>query len=171
MSFWLSCIFSTKKQFDIGIDEGDIGAFVEGEQDRGLKTVSIISHLRVIYAFINYLVDQEIVTPETMKPKIRIQEQDTLPKAIPKEDIDRILDAIASVRDRALIMLLLRTGMRIGELLEVKVDDIVLHYQKLLLYVGAKNYAGREVYYSSDAEQALKQWPRTRDKTFFKTQA
>ena len=54
--------------------------------------------------------------------------------------------------------------MRIGELLEVKVDDIVLHDQKILLYVGAKNYEGREVYYRTDAEQELKHWLRARDK-------
>ncbi len=149
----------------LALTRGDVSAFVENEQDRGLKTVSVISHLRVVYAFITYLVDQEIVAQKVMKPKIRIQEPDALPKAIPKEDIDRILDAIASVRNRALIMLLLRTGMRIGELLGVKLGDILLHDQKILLYVGSKNYEGREVYYSSDAEQALKQWLRSRDKT------
>jgi len=143
----------------------DISAFVEEEQDRGVKPVSIISHLRVIYAFLAYLIDQEVISPEIMKPKIRIQEPDALPKAIPQEDIARLLDAVASARDRALIMLLLRTGMRIGELLEVKVDDIILHDRKILLYVGAKNYEGREVYYSADAELALKQWLRTRDKS------
>ncbi|RKZ66173.1 MAG: hypothetical protein DRQ48_10985 [Gammaproteobacteria bacterium] len=143
----------------------DISAFVEYEQDRGLKTLSVISHLRVIYAFIMYLVGQKIIGPEIMKPKVRMQEPDALPKAIPKEDIDCILDAISSVRDRALIMLLLRTGMRIGELLAVKLEDIVLHDQKILIYVGSKNYEGRVVYYSSDAEQALKHWLRTRDKT------
>ena len=149
----------------LALTRSDIGAFVENEQDRGLKPVSIMSHLRVIYAFIAHLVNLEVIASKIMKPKIRLQEPDALPKAIPKEHIVRILDAVASVRDRALIMLLLRTGMRIGELLEVKVDDIVLHDQKILLYVGAKNYEGREVYYSADAEQALKQWLRTRDKT------
>ncbi len=119
----------------------------------------------MIYAFIMYLADREIIAPEVMKPKIRIQEPDALPKAIPKEDIGRILDAVASVRDRALIMLLLRTGVRIGELLEVKLEDIVLHDQKILIYIGSKNYEGREVYYSADAEQALKHWLRIRDKT------
>jgi len=149
----------------LALTRSDFSAFVEKEQDRGLKPVSIICHLRVIYAFIAYLVDQEVIAKEIMKPKIRIQEPDALPKAIPQEDIERILDAIASVRDRALIMLLLRTGMRIGELLGVKLGDIILHDQKILLYVGAKNYEGREVYYSADAEQALKQWLRIRDKT------
>jgi integrase/recombinase XerD len=143
----------------------DISAFVEYEQDKGLKVVSIILHLRVIYAFVAYLVKKEVILPEIIYPKVRMQEPDALPKAIPYEDIERILDAVASVRDRALLMLLYRTGVRIGELLEVKVEDIILHDQKILLYIGSKNYEGREVYYSSDAEQALKQWLRTRDKT------
>ncbi len=147
------------------LTRSNISAFVEYEQDRGLKAISIISELTVIYAFINYSVRQEIIAPEIMKPKVRIQQPDALPKAMPREDIEIFLDAITSVRDRALILLLLRTGMRIGELLEVKLEDIVLHDQKILIYIGSKNYEGREVYYSADAEQALKHWLRTRDKT------
>jgi site-specific recombinase XerD len=143
----------------------DIGAFVEYEQDKGLKVVSIISHLRAIYAFVAYLVIQEILPPEIMNPKVRMQEPDALPKAIPDEDIKSLFAAVTRVRDRALLLLLYRTGMRIGELLQVKVDDIILADQTILLYVGSKNYEGREVYYSSDAEQALKDWLRTRDKT------
>ncbi len=143
----------------------DIGAFVEYKQDKGLKVVSIISHLRAIYAFVAYLVGQEVLPPEIMNPKVRMQEPDALPKAIPDEDIKALFAAVTSVRDRALLMLLYRTGMRIGELLQVKVDDIILPEQTILLYVGSKNYEGREVYYSSDAEQALKDWLRTRDTT------
>ena len=48
--------------------------------------------------------------------------------------------------------------------MEVKLEDIILHDQKILIYIGSKNYAGREVYYSTDAEQALKHWLRIRDK-------
>jgi len=143
----------------------DIGAFVEYEQDKGLKAVSIISHLRVIYALVAYLVRQKLIDPELLHHKVRMQEPDALPKAIPDEDIKSLFAAVTSVRDRALLILLYRTGMRIGELLQVKVDDIILPDQTILLYVGSKNYEGREVYYSSDAEQALKDWLRTRDPT------
>ncbi len=112
--------FNKKVSSILTLTRSDISAFVEYGQDRGLMTTSIISHLRVIYAFIMYLVEQEAVAPEIMKPKIRLQEPDALPKAIPREDIELILDAITSVRDRALIMLLLRTGMRIS----MKVEPI-----------------------------------------------
>ena len=143
----------------------DIGAFVEYEQDKGLKVVSIISHLRAIYALVAYLARQQLIDPELIHHKVRMQEPDALPKAIPDEDIKSLFNAVGSIRDRALLLLLYRTGMRIGELLQVKVDDIILSEQTILLYVGSKNYEGREVYYSSDAEQALKDWLRTRDPT------
>jgi site-specific recombinase XerD len=48
--------------------------------------------------------------------------------------------------------------MRIGELLKVKMVDIILSERKILLYLGEKNFHGRVVYYSSEAERALHQW-------------
>lgn len=147
----------------ITLTRRDIGSFVEYEQDRGLRPISIIGYLRALYAFIAYLVKEEVLPQDIMRRKIRMKEPETLPKAIPLEDIQLLLDAIASVRDRALILLLLRTGMRIGELLETQVNDIVLSDRKILIYLGSKNYQGRAVYFSEDAEHALKHWLRIRD--------
>jgi site-specific recombinase XerD len=98
-----------------------------------------------------------------MQPKIKVKLPQALPRAIPTEDVQRILAAIATVRERALILLLLRTGMRIGELLGVKISDINLAERKILIYVGEKNFQGRTVYYNKDAEQALRDWLKERD--------
>lgn len=62
-----------------------------------------------------------------------------------------------------MILLLLRTGMRIGELLEVKMTDIIFPERKILIYQGEKNYQGRVAYYSEDAECALQQWQQSRN--------
>jgi len=101
------------------LTRSNISAFVEYEQDRGLKAISIISYLTVVYAFIMYLVRQEVISPEIMKPKVRMQRPDPIPKAIPREDIEFILDAITSVRDRALIMLECIWNYLTGELVKV----------------------------------------------------
>lgn len=70
-----------------------------------------------------------------MYKKIRLNLLGFLPKSISSEDVDALLAAINKIRDRSLILLLLRTGMRIGELLNVKVADVVLSERKILLYV------------------------------------
>ncbi len=116
-----------------------------------------------MYTFVNFLVEQETLSPTIMYKKIRLNLPELLPRAIPTEDMNALLAAINTIRDRVLILLLLRTGMRIGELLNVKVADIILPERKILLYVGEKNYQGRVVYYSEDAERALREWLQTRD--------
>jgi site-specific recombinase XerD len=141
----------------------DIAAYVEHMQDRGLKMTSVKNHLHTVYAFIQYLVDNEVLPLNILHKKIRIKLPEVLPRAIPAEDLQQILAVIENVRDRALIVLLLHTGMRIGELLRVKMSDIILSERKILLYLGEKNFQGRIVYYSSDAEQALKKWLAIRD--------
>ncbi len=136
----------------------DIAAYVEQLQERGLKMTSVKNYLHTVYAFIQYLIDNEVLLPDLLYKKIRIKLPEVLPKAIPAEDLQHILAVIKKVRDRALIMLLLHTGMRIGELLRVKMADIILPERKILLYLGEKNFQGRTVYYSIQAEKTLKKW-------------
>jgi len=149
-----------------GVDEisrQDIAAYVEREQERGLKINSVRNHLQTVYAFIQYLIDNDILPWEILRKKIRVRLPEVLPRAIPAEDMRKILAVIETVRDRALIMLLLHTGMRIGELLQLKMADIILPERKILLFIGEKNFHGRTVYYSREAECALKKWLAIRD--------
>jgi integrase/recombinase XerD len=136
----------------------DIAAYVENDQDIGLKIAAVKTKLRAIYTFIRFLVDRELLPPEVLLQKIQIKLPQMLPRAIPPEDIEALLAAIEKVRDRTMILLLLRTGMRIGELLNVKVADIIMPERKILIYLGEKNYQGRVAYYSEDAQISLQQW-------------
>ena len=156
--------FLAESEVDISqVSKQIIGGYIERDQDNGLKTGAIRTKLRALYTFIGFLVDRKILPYEILHKKIRIKPEDLLPKAIPAQDIKSILGVIETTRDKALILLLLRTGMRIGELLNVVVSDIQLPERKILLYLGEKNYQGRVVYYSEDAEKALKDWIDIRD--------
>ncbi|MGD9303179.1 MAG: tyrosine-type recombinase/integrase [Desulfobacterales bacterium] len=142
----------------------DIEAFVEDLQDRGLKLTTVNTRLRNVYAFIRFLImEYKVVSWELMERKIKLKLPDRLPRAIDPQHLDQLLCAIDDCRDRALIMLLLRTGMRIGELLNCKLQDIDLNEQKILIYQSDKTSVGRAVYYSADAQQALLAWLRVRD--------
>jgi integrase/recombinase XerC/integrase/recombinase XerD len=145
------------------ITREDIEAFVEHEQDRGLGIRSVHTRMQCVYDFVGYLVEQQIVAPEILKRKIRLRQPVSLPRAIDPEDLKILLPLIDQPRDRALILLLLRTGMRIGELLDLRVADINMAEKKVLIYLGEKNSRGRVVYFSEDAEEALKEWLRLRD--------
>ena len=142
----------------------DIEAFVEDMQDRGLKPTTVCIRLRNVYGFLRFLIlEYKVASWELMERKIKLQLPDRLPRAIDAQHLEKLLAVIDNPRDRALIVILLRTGMRIGELLNCKVDDVDLSEQKILIYQSDKTCVGRAVYYSDDAHQALLGWLRVRD--------
>ena len=139
-----------------------ISAFVEHEQDRDIAPVSVDGRLKGLYAFLNFLVEHEVISTDVIKRKLRIKVPEALPRAIDPEDIKQLLAIIKKVRDRALILTLLRTGMRIGELLSTRVEDLNLREQWVQIFEAHKNRVGRVVYLSADAAGALKKWLKTR---------
>ena len=141
----------------------DIEAFVEFEQDRGMSAATLSTRLVSLYAFMRFLADEAVMSPELLKRKIHIKLPIKLPKSIEADDENRILAQIDKVRDRAMILLLLRTGMRIGELLKTKMQDISLEEQLIRIYESEKTGTGRVVYFSNDAAKALYQWLMKRD--------
>ena len=142
----------------------DIEAFVEDMQDRGLKPTTVNTRLRNVYAFVRYLIiEYRSFDWGLMERKVKLKMPDRLPRAIDPQHLDQLLAAIDNCRDRALILLLLRSGMRIGELLNCQLEDIDLTEQKIFIYESDKTSVGRVVYYSADAQQALLAWLQVRD--------
>ena len=141
----------------------DLEAFVEFEQDRGLKPLSVESNLRQVKTFLRYLVEGKVLSSEVFSRRISLKVPKALPRAIDPLDVKRLLAGVQKVRDRAMILVLLRTGMRIGELLRLRVSDVYLPERKIHLVVGEKNRTGRVVYLSVDACQALQEWIQRRE--------
>jgi integrase/recombinase XerD len=141
----------------------DLEAFVERQHDRGLKPATLRLRLMCIYSFLRYLVESDRLPSDRFVRKIRIRIPQALPMAMPPIDVRRLLAVVSDIRNRAMILVLLRTGMRIGELLNLKVYDLRLSEQKALIWEGEKNSVGRVVCLSADALLALSRWLDIRD--------
>jgi site-specific recombinase XerD len=140
------------------VTRNDLSGFIEQEQDRGLMPGTISTILRALYAFLRYLADQDIVSFDLLKKKFRIKLPEPLPRAIEPGDIRAFLSVIKKPRDRAMFLVLLRTGMRIGELLNVRVKDVHLNDKRIDIIEASKTRTGRVVYLSDDAHTALMTW-------------
>jgi len=143
----------------------DLEAFIEHEQDRGIRISTVRTRLACIIAFLHFLMDQEVISGSLLKRGIKLKLPDVLPRAINPVDVRKLLWVIEDIRDRALILLLLRTGMRIGEALGLRLNDLDIRGRKIHLFEGEKNSMGRVVYLSDDALFAIKLWLRRRDKS------
>jgi len=147
----------------LDITRQDIEAFIEQEQDRGLEVRSVRNRTQAVYSFVRYLVENNVISPDILTRRIRMKLPVSLPRAIDPEDLRILLSVLDHTRDRALFLLLLRTGMRVGELLDLRAVDVNLPEKKILIYIGEKNYRGRVVYLSEDAVEAAEAWLTVRD--------
>jgi integrase/recombinase XerD len=151
------------KRFIEEICKEDLEGFVEHEQDRGMKLSTVRMRLAILKAFLRLMVDREVVSEDVFPWKLKIKMPEILPRALHPDDVQKLLALEGSARNRAMILLLLRTGLRIGELLSTRVMDVNVEEQKILIFEGEKNQRGRVVYFSDDAKAALQAWLQERD--------
>jgi len=146
------------------IERADLEGFIEHEQDRGLHISTVRTRLACIIAFFHFLIEQDVLSGAFLKRSIKLKLPDALPRAMNPADVRKFLSVIDDIRDRGLFLLLLRTGMRIGEALGLRVNDLDIRDRKIYLFEGEKNSMGRVVYLSDDALFAIKLWLKRRDK-------
>jgi integrase/recombinase XerD len=142
----------------------DLEAYVEREQDRGLKPCTVKSELAIVYAFIAHVHEHGVVDSNVLVRRIRVKLPESLPRAMDPQDLRRLLSVLDDTRNRALILVLLRTGMRIGELLGTQVRDVNLEERRIQIPQAPKTAVGRVVYLSDDAREALRVWLAERDR-------
>jgi len=145
------------------ITKNDVEAFIEHEQDRGMKLSTVRTRLHCVNAFLGYAMDAGVVSTAVLARRIRLKKPETLPRAMDPDDVKQLLSVIDNPKDLAMIMVLLRTGMRIGELLNTRIQDLHVRDRRINIYEGEKNRLGRVVYLSDDAMSALKAWFKIRD--------
>lgn len=145
------------------ITKHDIEAFIEREQDRGMMLSTVRTRLHCVNAFLGYVMDAGVVRADVLARRVRLRKPETLPRAMEPDDVQQLFSVIDSLRDRAMVMVLLRTGMRIGELLNTKMQDLHLRDRRIDINEGEKNRLGRVVYLSDDAMRAVKAWFSARE--------
>jgi len=145
------------------ITRRSLEGFVEGEQDRGMKPASVKGRLGCVNAFLRFLIDEGVVRQEVLSKRLTVKLPESLPRAMDPEDVKALLGVIDNARNRVMILMLLRTGMRIGELLALRLEDIALQEQKVMIHEANKTGVGRVVYFSGDAREALLTWLKEKD--------
>jgi integrase/recombinase XerD len=131
---------------------------------KGLSVHTINIRIRGLSAFFRFLSTEGIIpdNPTENISQVRDDEHEEVP-GIPDEQIDAILAAyddrqFAQWRDKTLILLLLDTGLRIGEALSLTAEQI--NFKDLAVTVPsriAKNRKSREIPISREVAKRLRQ--------------
>jgi len=133
------------------------------EQKMSPRTINC--HLSTIRGFYDYLIDEEDMPLEN--PVVRgqmLREPHPLPRYLHDNDIESFLKSVSNIRDLAMIMLMLRCGLRVQELVNLTLDVIDYRRSQILVRAG-KGGKDRVVYISNDAATALANYLKKRPKT------
>ena len=98
--FFLCAINENDKTRLEDITKGDVEAFIEREQDRGIKITTIRTRLANIMSFLRYWMEEGIVSSEVFFRRIRLQMPERLPRAMESDDVQKLLSIIDHTRDR-----------------------------------------------------------------------
>lgn len=86
-------------------------------------------------------------------------------KLISVEDMARLINATMDIRDKAIITLLAKTGVRRKELIALDVADVDFTEQTITLKPTAKR-TNRTVFFDGETSVVLRRWMRTKDGRF-----
>jgi integrase/recombinase XerC len=105
----------------------DLDDFVHHQIDQGFKPSTVNRRLSAVVSFYRFLGTRGQTTACPVLPKRHyLREPQRLPRPVNEQDLRKYFRAIEDVRDRAMFTLMLRCGLRIGEVSALKTTDIYL---------------------------------------------
>src|SRR5512133_858338 len=152
----------------------EVDRFVDRQKTRGFLPTTINRRLASLISFYTFLSDEDpdIVCP-VLPRRHNLRERERLPRPVQEDGLRAFFAAIENtppargepdnrVRDRAMFMLMLRCGLRIGEVAGLLLTHLYLDESKPRLVAWGKGSRERSVYLSPQAEKALRRYLRER---------
>ena len=153
-------------------DEGKETNFPDRRRDfrRPISVTTINNYIRNLRAFFNWL-DIECVTKKNPMKKVRQLKTNRKAKEyISDEDFKRLISCLdksyySEHRDYAMIMLMIDTGMRLGECSSLLLEDMNLAKRQIALRAEiTKGRKDRMVYFSPKTERIMRRWIQYKDR-------
>jgi site-specific recombinase XerD len=146
------------------VDMHDIDQFVDQQRASGLKPATIRRRVAALKTFFDFLAEEsgDLSWPNPVRFKRHAGKREKrVPRDLHDDDIERVWQKITSSRDRAWFALMVRAGLRVGEVVDLKLSDILNKPEgerPAHIRVNGKGRKERVVLLSADAYAVLSVW-------------
>lgn len=131
------------------------------QQINNCSKVTVDNVRRNISSFFSWLEEENYILKSPMKRIHKIKTNQQVKEVISDEDIEKLRDNCACQRDLAMIDLLYSTGIRVGELVNLNIDDIDLDARECVVF--GKGGKERKVYFDAKAKLHMQEYIDSRD--------
>ena len=146
----------------------DIDAFVDQQRQAGLSPATIKRRVAALKVFFDFLAEEtgQLAWPNPVRFKRHAGKQpQRLPRDLKDAEVEQVWAVISAPRDRAWFALMLRAGLRAGEVVGLRLDDLLAaphDGQPAQLRVQGKGQKERLVLLTADAYAVLQAWLKER---------
>lgn len=166
-----------------GVNADDVDADVLREflqhilYERKVKRKTTENYFSALSAFYDYLAFDGLISTNMVLPfrkrylrRYKDGNDGSVRKLLSIEEMARLVGSIMDPRDKAIALLLAKTGIRRGELLKLDVDSVNWLDYSVTLKPTPKR-SNRIVFFDDECALSLKRWLRVREKLSPKTKA
>lgn len=122
--------------------------------------VTVDNVRRNLSSFFSWLEEEDYILKSPMRRIHKIKTKKVVKETISDENIERMRDGCKTMRDLAMIDLLYSTGIRVGELVNLNINNVDLEQRECVVY--GKGDKERRVYFDAKAKIHLKKYLESR---------
>ena len=150
------------------VTETEINEYVAHLFKNGLKSSSVNRKISTLKSFYLFLIKKQLISLSPLSEVITPKKEQYLPSSMSEDEVEQLLQSPnieldIETRDKAMIEMLYATGMRISELINLKMIDIDI--ERSVLKVLGKGSKERLVPFGEKASDSLSYYLKKRKKS------
>lgn len=126
------------------------------KEKNNCSSVTIDNIRRVFSSFFSWLEDEDYIIKSPVRRIHKIKTATIVKETFTDENIEKMRDECTDIRNLALIELLISTGIRVGELVNLNIKDV--NFEERSCIVQGKGNKQREVYFDARTKIHLLQY-------------
>lgn len=139
------------------ISTNEIRSYLSNYKDNSSCGSTTIDNIRrVLSSFFSWLEDEDYIIKSPVRRIHKIKTAVVVKEVLTDENLERLRDECENIRDLSLIELLISTGMRVGELVNLNINS--LNFEDRSCIVLGKGNKEREVYFDAKTKLHLKEY-------------
>ncbi|AMD81067.1 Tyrosine recombinase xerC [Mycoplasmopsis canis PG 14] len=146
------------------IETNDLRNYLSNQQEKNNSSKVTIDNIRrILSSFFSWLEDENYIVKSPVRRIKKVKSPIIIKETYSDEELEIMRDYVENYRDIALIDILASTGMRVGELVKLNIEDINFNERECI--VTGKGNKERMVYFDAKTKIHLKNYLMSRKDT------
>jgi integrase/recombinase XerD len=153
----INAVLKDLKKSIYQISTNDLRTYLASYQERKKSSKVTLDNIRrILSSFFTWLENEDYVLKSPVRRINKVKAPKIIKEILSDEEIETLRDNCDNIRDLALLEMLYSTGMRVGEMAKINIDDVDFHERSCI--VTGKGNKQREVYFDARTKLHLKQY-------------